>query len=137
MLFLICYVTGTFQLMYFRFLLMFYLTIQMYVIFILLCNRNISIYVFQISFEVILNGTMDFSRCKTFSIRGYDQVKLSSIISTEIKDCKAFNPILINPNIVIDAVGPPDELGMLKFFHRYFVFTLLTVHSFYVKNIDY
>ena len=137
MLFLICYVTGTFQLMYFRFLLMFYLTIQMYVIFILLCNRNISIYVFQISFEVILNGTMDFSRCKTFSIRGYDQVKLSSIISTEIKDCKAFNPILINPNIVIDAVGPPDELGTLKFFHRYFVFTLLTVHSFYVKNNDY
>ena len=103
----------------------------------MLCNRNISIYVFQISFEVILNGTMDFSRCKTFSIRGYDQVKLSSIISTEIKDCKAFNPILINPNIVIDAVGLPDELGMLKFFHRYFVFTLLTVHSFYVKNNDY
>ena len=86
---------------------------------------------------MILNGTMDFSRCKTFSIRGYDQVKLSSIISTEIKDCKAFNPILINPNIVIDAVGLPDELGMLKFFHRYFVFTLLTVHSFYVKNNDY
>lgn len=98
----------------------------------MLCiNRNIVIYVFQISFEVILNGTMDFSRCKTFSIRGYDQVKLSSIISTEIKDCKAFNPILINPNIVIDAVGPPDELG------TYFVFTSLTVHSFYVENNDY
>ncbi|CAG2222618.1 unnamed protein product [Mytilus edulis] len=60
---------------------------------------------FQINFEMVLTGEMDFSRCKRFSIRGYDQVRLTSTVSTEIKDCKAFNPILINPNIVIDAVG--------------------------------
>ncbi|CAG2247188.1 unnamed protein product [Mytilus edulis] len=62
----------------------------------------------QISFEYVLNGTMDFSRCKRFSIRGYNKAKLYSTVSTEIKDCNAFNPILIQPNIVIDAVGEPD-----------------------------
>ncbi|XP_076085327.1 uncharacterized protein LOC143056126 [Mytilus galloprovincialis] len=62
----------------------------------------------QISFQYVLNGTMDFSRCKRFSIRGYNKAKLYSTVSTEIKDCNAFNPILIQPNIVIDAVGEPD-----------------------------
>ena len=36
----------------------------------------------------------------------------SAVISKEIKYCKAFNPSLIKPNIIIDAVGEPDELGM-------------------------
>ncbi|CAG2234222.1 unnamed protein product [Mytilus edulis] len=64
----------------------------------------------QISFEYELNGTMDFSKCKRFSIRGYNNVKLYTTISTEVKDCDAYNPILIIPNIVIDAVGAPDAL---------------------------
>ena len=55
---------------------------------------------------------MDFSRCKRFSVRGYNKAKLYSVISKEIKYCKAFNPSLIKPNIIIDAVGEPDELGM-------------------------
>ncbi|CAC5386461.1 unnamed protein product [Mytilus coruscus] len=62
----------------------------------------------QITFEYVLNGTMDFSRCKRFSIRGYNKAKQYSTVSTVIKDCQAFNPILIKPNIVIDAVGAPD-----------------------------
>ncbi|CAG2233138.1 unnamed protein product [Mytilus edulis] len=62
----------------------------------------------QISFEYVLNGTMDFSRCKRFSIRGYNKAKQYSTVSTEIKDCQAFNPIQIHPNIVIDAVGASD-----------------------------
>ncbi|XP_052067298.1 uncharacterized protein LOC127706680 [Mytilus californianus] len=62
----------------------------------------------RINFEMVLTGEMDFSRCKRFSIRGYDQVRLNSIVSTDIKNCQAFNPILINPNIVIDAVGAPS-----------------------------
>ena len=66
---------------------------------------------FQISFEVVLNGTMDFSKCKRFSVRGYDKVKLYAVVSEEIKACQSFNPQLINPNIVIDAVGEPDVLG--------------------------
>ena len=39
---------------------------------------------------------------------------LFSMVSTEIKDCNAFNPILIQPNIVIDAVGNPSSLGKFK-----------------------
>ncbi|CAC5422079.1 unnamed protein product [Mytilus coruscus] len=62
----------------------------------------------KISFEVPLTGEMDFSRCKRFTIRGYNKAKHYSVVSTEIKDCTAYNPILINPNIVKDAVGQPD-----------------------------
>ncbi|XP_071123173.1 uncharacterized protein [Mytilus edulis] len=62
----------------------------------------------KVSFVVPLTGEMDFSRCKRFTIRGYNKAKHYSIVSTEIKDCAAYNPILINPNIVIDAVGQPD-----------------------------
>ena len=29
-------------------------------------------------------------------------------MSAEVKDCSAFDPVLIKPNIVIDAVGKPD-----------------------------
>ena len=59
---------------------------------------------------------MDFSRCKRFSVRGYNQARQYAVVSTEIKDCVAINPILIQPNVVIDAVGLPDVLG--KFYHR-------------------
>lgn len=34
-----------------------------------------------------------------------------SLVSTEIKQCDAFNPKLIVPNIVIDAKGAPDSVG--------------------------
>ena len=29
-------------------------------------------------------------------------------MSAEVKDCSAFDPVLIKPNIVIDAVGKAD-----------------------------
>lgn len=67
--------------------------------------------IFQINFELTLTGEMDFSRCKRFSIRGLNLVRLTSVVSTEILDCDAFNPILINPNIVIDAVGEVTAQG--------------------------
>lgn len=58
---------------------------------------------------------MDFSKCKKFTVRGYNKVSLYSTVSTDIKDCKAQNPTFIDPNIVIDAVGTPDALGKLLF----------------------
>lgn len=87
---------------------------------------------FQINFEMVLTGEMDFSRCKRFSIRGYDQVRLHSIVSTEIKDCKAFNPVLINPNIVIDAVGAASATGQ-------FIFITLIVKNIlaYLKSVHF
>lgn len=82
---------------------------------------------------MVLTGEMDFSRCKRFSIRGYDQVRLTSTVSTEIKDCKAFNPILINPNIVIDAVGAASATGQFiicgkQKFLAYFKAVLSDIH---------
>lgn len=60
------------------------------------------------TFDINLNGTLDFSRCRKFSVRGYNRAKISSVISREIKDCDAFDPLIIIPNLVIDAVGLPD-----------------------------
>lgn len=63
------------------------------------------------TFDVTLTGEMDFSKCKRVSIRGFNRVKMYSLVSTEIKQCDAFNPKLIVPNIVIDAKGAPDSVG--------------------------
>lgn len=60
-------------------------------------------------FDVELTGEFDFSKCRRFTVRGYNKAKLFSVISTDIKDCTAFDPILIKSNLVIDAVGQPEE----------------------------
>ena len=67
----------------------------------------------EMTFELTLTGEMDFSKCKRFSVRGFNQVKMYSLVSKEIKQCNAFNPKLINPNIVIDAKGLPGDTGKL------------------------
>nr|XP_034301655.1 uncharacterized protein LOC105322112 [Crassostrea gigas] len=63
----------------------------------------------KMQFDVELTGEFDFSKCRRFTVRGYNKAKLFSVISTDIKDCTAFDPILIKPNLVIDAVGQPEE----------------------------
>ena len=65
-------------------------------------------FIFQIELSVALEGKFDFSKCRLFTIRGYNKAGLYSTVSTEIKDCSAFDPVLIKPNIVIDAVGKSD-----------------------------
>jgi len=65
------------------------------------------------SFDIELNGTMDFSRCKRFSVRGYNKAMLSTVVSTDVKSCVAFNPLLIVPNVIIDAFGDPEfDIGI-------------------------
>lgn len=61
----------------------------------------------QISFTLDLNGQFDFSKCRGLTIRGFNKMKLYSIVSLQIRDCGAFDPILIKPKTVIDAVGTP------------------------------
>ncbi|XP_062569401.1 uncharacterized protein LOC134231455, partial [Saccostrea cucullata] len=62
----------------------------------------------KMQFEIGLLGEFDFSKCRRFSVRGYNKAKLFSTVSTDIKDCKAFDPILVKPNLVLDAVGELD-----------------------------
>ena len=69
---------------------------------------NISTLTLQIEFSVALEGKFDFSKCRKFTIRGYNKAGLYSTVSAEVKDCSAFDPVLIKPNIVIDAVGKQD-----------------------------
>ncbi|KAJ8299760.1 hypothetical protein KUTeg_023820 [Tegillarca granosa] len=67
----------------------------------------------QITFDVEFDGILDFSTCRRFAVRGYNKVKLWSVVSTEIEDCKSNYPA----SIVIDAVGtdldnnPKSEVG--------------------------
>lgn len=74
-------------------------------------------------FDVELTGEFDFSKCRRFTVRGYNKAKLFSVVSTDIKDCKAFDPILIKPNLVIDAVGQPEDSKGTVY---YFTFLILT-----------
>lgn len=57
---------------------------------------------------VTLTGKMDFSKCRNVVIRGYNKAGLHSTVSAGIKDCAQFNPILIVPNVIVDAVGLAD-----------------------------
>lgn len=42
-------------------------------------------------------------------------MKLYSTVYSHIRDCEAFDPVLIIPKTVIDAVGTPDpDRGLLK-----------------------
>lgn len=62
----------------------------------------------QISFVLELNGQFDFSKCRGLAIRGFNKMKLYSTVYSHIRDCEAFDPVLIIPKTVIDAVGTPD-----------------------------
>ncbi|KAK3101903.1 hypothetical protein FSP39_007221, partial [Pinctada imbricata] len=63
------------------------------------------------TFTVDLPGEFDFTKCRRFSVRGNNMAKLVASVSSEIKDCAAFNPILVKPNHVIDTVGVPSSIG--------------------------
>lgn len=62
----------------------------------------------QISFVLELKGQFDFSKCRGLAIRGFNKMKLYSTVYSHIRDCEAFDPVLIIPKTVIDAVGTPD-----------------------------
>lgn len=83
---------------------------------------RISISLAQMEFIISLDGSFDFSKCRKLTVRGYNKAGLYSTVSSEIKSCSAFDPVLIKPNIVIDAVGTPDPSRGIQFF-----FVILTV----------
>ena len=74
---------------------------------------QVHLWLFQIHFTYYLSGDMDFSLCKRLSVRGYNKARQYSTVSADIKDCKSYNPALIQPNIVIDVVGEQDFLGKI------------------------
>lgn len=108
---------------------------------VLLNSKNYEIYIshffayafklfFQMEFEILLDGKFDFSKCRQITIRGYNKAGLYSTLSAEIKSCSAFDPVLIKPNIVIDAVGSLDpNRGIGMFFS--FIYLFLFCPNFY------
>ncbi|XP_055958811.1 uncharacterized protein LOC126830508 [Patella vulgata] len=69
-------------------------------------------------FSINLDGEVDFSECRRLAVRIFNKAGLSTIISSDIKNCSAVDPVLIIPAIVIDAIGQPlnndpntNELG--------------------------
>ncbi|KAK3083351.1 hypothetical protein FSP39_020593 [Pinctada imbricata] len=57
---------------------------------------------------------MDFSKCRRFVIRGYNKARIWSSISADIKDCQAFDPILISPRFIVDSRGQSDSTDDTK-----------------------
>lgn len=108
---------------------------------VLLNSKNDEIYIshffayafklfFQMEIEILLDGKFDFSKCRQITIRGYNKAGLYSTLSAEIKSCSAFDPVLIKPNIVIDAVGSLDpNRGIGMFFS--FIYLFLFCPNFY------
>ncbi|XP_061176007.1 uncharacterized protein LOC133184958 [Saccostrea echinata] len=63
---------------------------------------------YKMEFTIPLTGNVDFSKCRRLTVRGYNKAGLYSTVSADIKDCSAFDPRNIKPNIVIDAVGAQE-----------------------------
>ncbi|KAL4221421.1 hypothetical protein ACF0H5_019679 [Mactra antiquata] len=61
------------------------------------------IYNTQLNFTIALNGTITFTKCWRLAVRGYTKAGLSSVVSTEIRNCSNINEV--RPSIVIDAYG--------------------------------
>ena len=77
------------------------------------------LFTFQIQFEIPLNTTVDFSKCRKIFIRGYNKAGVWSTVSKEMKACSVVDEnSLIIPNVVIDAIGQQEAgLGMIFSIH--------------------
>ena len=57
------------------------------------------------SFTVQLTRQLDFKKCLKVAVRGYSKAGLSSVVSSEIRNCS--DVYEVKPSLVIDAVGKP------------------------------
>ncbi|XP_070570802.1 uncharacterized protein [Ptychodera flava] len=64
----------------------------------------------QLTYSAMLDKDLDFTACIQVGLRGYSKTGLSTTVYGEGYDCKAYNPVLIVPNIVIDAAGAYSEV---------------------------
>ncbi|CAH1258773.1 Hypp2075 [Branchiostoma lanceolatum] len=66
----------------------------------------------QLTHEVTLDDGLDFTHCLRLLIRGYNRVGLYSTSARDVLDCDAYDPTLITPSTVIDAVGNVESTHM-------------------------
>ncbi|XP_078578622.1 uncharacterized protein LOC144863374 [Branchiostoma floridae x Branchiostoma japonicum] len=66
----------------------------------------------QLTYEVTLGDDLDFTHCLRLLIRGYNRVGLYSTALRDVLDCDTYDPILISPPTVIDAVGNLESIQM-------------------------
>ncbi|XP_070557450.1 uncharacterized protein [Ptychodera flava] len=66
------------------------------------------------STTVSLPNTLDFTKCVLFGLRGYNKAGLYATTYKDVIDCESFDPRLIVPNTVIDAVGTYGIDGDVK-----------------------
>ncbi|XP_078682372.1 uncharacterized protein LOC144916849 [Branchiostoma floridae x Branchiostoma belcheri] len=66
----------------------------------------------QLTHEVTLDGGLDFTHCLRLLVRGSNRVGLYSTAARDVLDCDAYDPILISPPTVIDAVGSLESKHM-------------------------
>ncbi|KAI8510730.1 hypothetical protein Bbelb_116460, partial [Branchiostoma belcheri] len=66
----------------------------------------------QLTHEVSLDDGLDFTHCLRLLVRGSNRVGLYSTVARDVLDCDAYDPILISPPTVIDAVGNSESTHM-------------------------
>uniref|UniRef100_A0ABM0M5T3 Uncharacterized protein LOC102801709 n=1 Tax=Saccoglossus kowalevskii TaxID=10224 RepID=A0ABM0M5T3_SACKO len=63
----------------------------------------------EMTYRASLDHSLQFTECLQIGLRGYTKAGLYTTVYKDIYDCDAYNPVLIVPNIVIDASGSWDE----------------------------
>ncbi|XP_067680773.1 uncharacterized protein [Haliotis asinina] len=66
----------------------------------------------QVLFKISLPRPLDFSKCRRLAVRGYNKVGLSTMVSADVRNCSAFDPPLVKPSLVIDAIGLKTAKGI-------------------------
>ncbi|VDI13269.1 Hypothetical predicted protein, partial [Mytilus galloprovincialis] len=66
----------------------------------------------HVSFQLPLNGSIDYSKCRKIHVRGYNKAGMWSVVSSDIKNCHVTDSdSFIIPNLVVDAIGKPERSG--------------------------
>ena len=69
----------------------------------------INLFHLQLNFKIDLKEEINFTKCWILIIRGYTKAGLSSVKSSEIRNCNDLQQV--RPGVVIDAVGEAMSSG--------------------------
>ncbi|ESO83749.1 hypothetical protein LOTGIDRAFT_168990 [Lottia gigantea] len=66
----------------------------------------------KIKLKLLSDGKINSNKCRRLALRLFNKAGLSTLISKQIQNCSAVDPILIRPAIVLDAVRQKNRSGI-------------------------
>ncbi|ESO88602.1 hypothetical protein LOTGIDRAFT_234472 [Lottia gigantea] len=66
----------------------------------------------KIQLKIMLDGKINSNKCRRLALRLFNKAGLSTLISKQIQNCSAVDPILIRQAIVLDAVRQVNRNGI-------------------------